>query len=208
MTASSVFSAPRAIAVLTGIALACAVVVSATYQFTDDRIAANHDAFLAQQFSPVLNLANVDRITINNPIEFPPDPQTPGGATVSVYAAISNDRVAALVFRTRVIGYSGPIELLVGIAPNLSVSGVRVISHNETPGLGDKIERRKSDWVEDFKNQTLSGDNGIWALRRAGGIFDEFTGASVTPRAVVRGVKETLQFASPRYQDLVTQFEQ
>ncbi|RUO79559.1 electron transport complex subunit RsxG [Pseudidiomarina taiwanensis] len=87
-------------------------------------------------------------------------------------------------------GYSGAIELLVAVAVTGEVLGVRTISHNETPGLGDKIELRKSDWVRSFEGlQVNSEDDPRWAVKRDGGIFDQFTGATITPRAVVQAVK-------------------
>ena len=92
-------------------------------------------------------------------------------------------------------GYSGRIDLLVGIRANGEVAGVRVVSHRETPGLGDKVELAKSDWILEFNGTSLTmpaPEN--WAVRKDGGAFDQFVGATITPRAVVQAVYRALQY--------------
>lgn len=92
-------------------------------------------------------------------------------------------------------GYSGDIHLLVGINRDDTIAGVRVLSHKETPGLGDKIEPSKSAWLEGFVGKTLNGprDNS-WAVEKDGGQFDQFTGATITPRAVVNATGRAIQY--------------
>lgn len=102
--------------------------------------------------------------------------------------------VLALLLPLRIPdGYSGDIHLLLGIEADGRVAGVRVVEHRETPGLGDAIERRKSDWIENFRGRSL-GDPPLegWTVRRDGGEFDAFTGATITPRAVARGIGRAL----------------
>ncbi len=90
-------------------------------------------------------------------------------------------------------GYTGNIDLLVGIRPDSSLAGVRVLAHQETPGLGDKIETKKSDWLLDFNGESLDGaDDPTWAVQKDGGRFDQFTGATITPRAVVNASKRAI----------------
>ena len=92
-------------------------------------------------------------------------------------------------------GYSGRIDLLVGIRANGEIAGVRVTSHRETPGLGDKVELAKSDWILEFNGTSLTmpaPEN--WAVRKDGGAFDQFVGATITPRAVVQAVYRALQY--------------
>lgn len=92
-------------------------------------------------------------------------------------------------------GYAGSIELIVGIELGGEISGVQVLSHQETPGLGDKIEKRKSDWVDSFVGKLIEDEKDpAWAVQKDGGQFDQFTGATITPRAVVGAVKNTLIF--------------
>ncbi len=92
-------------------------------------------------------------------------------------------------------GYNGRIRLLVGIGFDGRVSGVRVTGHNETPGLGDAVEAEKSDWILGFKGRSLTDPPPErWAVRKDGGDFDQFTGATITPRAVVRAVRQALAY--------------
>lgn len=92
-------------------------------------------------------------------------------------------------------GYSGDVHILVGLTPDGDVLGVRVTSHKETPGLGDKVEMKKSDWVLDFNGRSLDnpGLEG-WTVAKNGGVFDQFTGATITPRAVTGAVRNTLLY--------------
>jgi len=103
--------------------------------------------------------------------------------------------IAALIQTSTFKGYSGEIKLLVGIYKNGEIAGVRVNSHTETPGLGDKIQTNKSDWILSFdgKEYQQSADS-RWDVKKNGGNFDAFTGATITPRAVVNAVKDSLIF--------------
>lgn len=103
--------------------------------------------------------------------------------------------VAVLLPVTARNGYSGDIHLLVGINTDGSIAGVRVVSHRETPGLGDKIELKKSQWLLSFNGKQLTENNQqAWQVKKDGGEFDEFTGATITPRAVVQAVKQALEY--------------
>lgn len=92
-------------------------------------------------------------------------------------------------------GYTMEIRLLVGIHADGSIAGVRITEHRETPGLGDKIDLKKSPWVLDFNGKSLSNPAAErWAVKKDGGDFDQFTGATITPRAVVQAVKHAQLF--------------
>ncbi|EEI49098.1 electron transport complex protein RnfG [Proteus mirabilis ATCC 29906] len=110
-----------------------------------------------------------------------------------LYVARFNGKpVAAALESTAPDGYSGAIELLVGADFSGKVLGVRVTTHNETPGLGDKIETRISDWIYSLSNKFItSAHDSHWAVKKDGGDFDQFTGATITPRAVVNASKRT-----------------
>ncbi|KHN56219.1 electron transport complex subunit RsxG [Pectobacterium fontis] len=100
--------------------------------------------------------------------------------------------VAAALESTAPDGYSGAIRLLVGADFHGKVLGVRVTEHHETPGLGDKIEVRISDWITRFSGQTVQDERDArWAVKKEGGMFDQFTGATITPRAVINSVKRS-----------------
>lgn len=114
-----------------------------------------------------------------------------------MYIARQDDRpVAAILEATAPDGYSGAIQLLVGVDFSGTVLGTRVTEHHETPGLGDKIELRLSDWITHFSGKTIAaGNDAHWAVKKDGGDFDQFTGATITPRAVVNAVKRAGLYA-------------
>lgn len=117
-----------------------------------------------------------------------------GAQVTRVYRARRQGAVSAMAYRMVAQGYSGDIVLLLGVAPDGSILGVRVLSHAETPGLGDRIEVQKSDWILGFSG--LSLDNPAtagWAVKKDGGVFDSFSGATITPRAVVAGIRRGLE---------------
>jgi len=92
-------------------------------------------------------------------------------------------------------GYSGAIKLIVGVNVDGSIAGVRVLAHNETPALGDKVDTRKSDWVLSFDGKSIGKPPlESWAVKKDGGEFDQFTGATITPRAVVKKVRDVLEY--------------
>lgn len=119
---------------------------------------------------------------------------------IKIYSAqLEGTEVAKVYAVTSPDGYSGAISLLVGVNADQRLRGVRVTSHKETPGLGDKVETNKSDWVLQFSGKSLNNPQiDQWKVQKDGGLFDEFTGATITPRAVVNAVRETLKFATKK----------
>ncbi|MEQ8801435.1 electron transport complex subunit RsxG [Haliea sp.] len=110
-------------------------------------------------------------------------------------ARLEGQPVAVIVPVLARDGYSGDIELIVGVNADGSIAGVRVLSHRETPGLGDKVDLKKSDWILDFDGHSLGNPPPAgWAVRKDGGVFDQFTGATITPRAVVAAILRVLQY--------------
>lgn len=114
---------------------------------------------------------------------------------VTVYRGRRAGKVEALVYKVTGPGYAGPIECMMGVDRSGHITGVRVIKHKETPGLGDKIEAAKGHWIYDFEGKYL-GDPPLekWAVKKDGGVFDQFAGATITPRGVVKAVKGGLDF--------------
>tara|TARA_A100001391_G_scaffold193181_1_gene168090 strand:- start:217 stop:855 length:639 start_codon:yes stop_codon:yes gene_type:complete len=117
-------------------------------------------------------------------------------APAEAYRARQGDRVSAVILPVVAPdGYSGRIDLLVGIRADGSIAGVRSVSHRETPGLGDKIDAGKSQWILSFNGKSLSMPiPDQWAVKKDGGQFDQFTGATITPRAVVKAVYQALNY--------------
>lgn len=139
---------------------------------------------------------NHDNSLLDDRFTFRDEQHFPKGQTVTAYRArIRGEPVAVVLKFTAVNGYSGDIHLLTGINADGSLRGVRVTGHRETPGLGDGIELAKSDWILGFDGRSLGNPSrDAWAVRRDGGDFDQFTGATITPRAIVHAVRLALEF--------------
>lgn len=130
-----------------------------------------------------------------------------GPRPVPAWVATREGQPAAVILQaTAPDGYSGAIHLLIGIQADGRLTGVRVIGHKETPGLGDKIEVAKDAWIRGFDGKSLGRpeDSG-WAVKKDGGQFDQFAGATITPRAVVKAVHQALQYFDAHRDDLFAQ---
>lgn len=184
-------------ALLLGLVALMAVALLATIQaLTRDRIAtAERDAELAA-LAEVLPAQTYDNDPLADAITVVAPAWLGGDGARTVWRGRFGGAPSQLVLQTRAPrGYSGPIDLLVGTDARAVVAGVRVTRHSETPGLGDGIESRRSDWIEGFAGRSLSDPEPAgWRVRRDGGEFDQFTGATITPRAVVTAVASTLAF--------------
>jgi electron transport complex protein RnfG len=125
--------------------------------------------------------------------------QTPDGEVI-VYRALEGLTVSGVAFETVGQGYGGAIRVLLGVDKDGRILGARVLAHTETPGLGDKIEVDRDDWILDFDGKSLGEPPPErWAVKKDGGDFDQFSGATITPRAVVKSVKQGLElFAAHR----------
>ena len=113
------------------------------------------------------------------------------------YRVRQGERVIGVILpATARDGYSGDIRALVGVRSDGSIAGVRVVAHKETPGLGDKVDLRKSRWILGFNDRSLQNPAiSDWTVSKDGGAFDQFTGATVTPRAVVVATRRALEYA-------------
>ena len=183
-------------ATLAFIAAVCTALVAATYQVTADRIAANEKALLEQSLQPAIAGLFFEGGVSESRLDLEPPHDLPGSDVAIIYRLYSGDEpVAALFAVTAPDGFSGPIRVLVGVAADGEVTGVRILQHRETPGYGDSIESTRSDWVYQFEGRAL-GDPviGQWHLRVDGGDFDQLTGASITPRAVLKAIREVLVY--------------
>ncbi len=100
-------------------------------------------------------------------------------------------------------GYSGNINIMVGVDPSGTVAGIEILSHNETPGLGDKIEQ--PEFKEMFAGKNL--DNVDWRVKKDGGEFDQITGATISPRAVVGAVHKGLEFFRDHRAEILTDIQ-
>ncbi len=141
-----------------------------------------------------------DVITVTAPVSL-------GGSDQTIHRAYLNGEPSALVMQAQTLdGYAGRIDLLVSVKASGEVLGVRVTYHRETPGLGDAIELRISDWVRSFTGKSLNNPEPPgWRVQRDGGQFDQFTAATITPRAVVDAVREALLYFEQNKQRLFSQ---
>jgi len=183
-------------ATLAAIAAICTALVAATYQLTEDRIAANEKALLEQSLQPALGGISFDGSVSESRIVLQPPHQLPGNDPAIIYRVYAEEQpVAALFAVTARDGFSGPIRILVGVKFDGKISGVRILQHRETPGLGDKIEPARSDWVFQFDGRAIGDPVTLqWAIKVDGGDFDQLTGASVTPRAIIKAIRDTLLY--------------
>jgi electron transport complex protein RnfG len=171
--------------------LASAILVLGDVETRDD-IAMRQAEDLKASLSQVLPDEIHDNDLLSDVITLPTgkDDKEP----IKVYRAHLDGRISAVAYEVSAIGYAGPVTSIMGVDADGNVLGVRVISHAETPGLGDKIEISRSNWITSFNQHSLKNTTPAqWHVKKDGGEFDQFTGATITPRAVVKSVYEGLQ---------------
>jgi len=184
--------------------------VAFTFDNTHERIAANEREALLRNLHVLVPPERHDNDIFTDTIEVT-DPDLLGTPRpVTVYRARKDGRpVAAILAPVAPDGYSGEIRLLVAIEADGRLAGVRVAGHRETPGLGDAIEAARSDWILGFEGRSLGDpDEKGWAVKKDGGVFDQFTGATITPRAVVKAVKKALVYFDRNRQTLFAEAPQ
>ena len=177
------------------IAVGGVTLLAAIKLLTEERIAEQERLAALQQLEQVLPGGRYDNDLLSDRVSIPEKAARNEEALLVYRARRDGEPVAAVLRIVAPDGYNGDIVLLVGIYTDGSISGVRVLSHRETPGLGDPIEIRRSDWIRSFTGRSL-GDPPAerWAVKRDGGDFDQFTGATITPRAVTGAVRRALEY--------------
>jgi electron transport complex protein RnfG len=170
--------------------------VAYTYDNTREQIAANERATLLRKLHRLVAPEQHDNVLLEDTVSVRDETLLGSTEPVMVYRARKNGEPVALVIAAIAPdGYSGSIKLLVGINVDGSLSGVRVVAHRETPGLGDAIDEARSDWIRIFDGKSLHApDVSRWAVRKDGGEFDQLTGATITPRAVVKAARNALLY--------------
>lgn len=163
---------------------------------TEERIAANEQATLIQRLNEIVPPESYNNAPQTDTVQVIAPSELGTSQPVTVYLFRRDGQPAAAVLTVIAPdGYSGNIKLLVGIYHDGRIAGVRTVSHKETPGLGDKIETSRSDWILDFTGRSLGNPSPKdWRVKPDGGTFDSFTGATITPRAVVRAVYRSLLY--------------
>jgi len=180
--------------------------VTVTHALTVERIVANERAATLRKVAAIIPSEHMDNDPLQDRIEVSA-PDLLGGPTSRVYRIRKGGEPLAVVLDPVIPnGYMGSIKLLISVLVDGTLGGVRVLAHKETPGLGDKIDLAKSDWILGFTGKSLKNPpEAQWKVKRDGGVFDQFAGATVTPRSIVRAVKDTLRFVEQRGASLYDQ---
>lgn len=175
-------------------ALVGTLLVSTTDLVTHERIVENERAALLRTLNTLLPGEAYDNDLASDRIEVMSRELLGTGKPLPVYRARKGGRpVAVILTALAPDGYGGAIRLLVAVRHDGTLYGVRVLQHHETPGLGDAIEADRSDWIHEFDGRSLHDPDELgWNVVKDGGIFDQFTGATISPRAVVKAVHHAL----------------
>ena len=185
-------------------AIAGTAMVAFTHDRTRDRIAANEREVLMRKLNVLIPQDDYDNNLFEDTLKVRDAKLLGTDEAVTVYRARREGKPVALVMApVAPDGYSGTIKLLVGIGYDGILTGVRVSAHHETPGLGDAIDEERSDWIFGFDGKSLGNPPlDRWRVKRDGGAFDQLTGATITPRAIVKAVKKSLLYYREHRADL------
>ena len=182
--------------ILTGFAMVGTGLVAVTYTSTRDIIAEAQRTALEAGLNQLVPADRYDNRVVEDRIEVVAPEWLGTDQPVTVYRARKDGQPVAL-FATPYApdGYSGPIQLLIGVYADGTLAGARVLAHKETPGLGDGIEEKRSPWILAFSGRSLENpQRERWKVKKDGGAFDQFTGATITPRAVVKATRKFLEY--------------
>jgi len=186
-------------------------IIAGTYLGTQDRIAEERRKAEEKALLEIVPANRHDNSLLDDTLAVGPEA---AGLSLrgdkSIHIARRDGAVVAVILpATAPDGYSGDIDLIVGINRDGSVAGVRALAHRETPGLGDKVDLKKSDWILDFDGKSLDDpEPERWAVKKDKGVFDQFTGATITPRAVTAAVKRSLEYFASHRDELLGEKEE
>jgi electron transport complex protein RnfG len=167
---------------------------------TKDVIEQRHKEDLLDSLAQVVPQERYNNDLLSHPLEIVDD----NGNAVTIYRGTVGADVNALAYEISGQGYAGEIRLIMGLDAEGKVLGVRVLSHAETPGLGDKIEVAKNPWILGFNGLSLGNPpEAEWGVKKDGGRFDQFSGATITPRGVVKAIKQGLTFFQTHRSELL-----
>jgi len=176
---------------LGGFSTLAAALLMLGYNSTHEPIAQREAEDMLESLSQVLPDAIHDNNLLDNAIIVTGE----DGQPLTIYRALKGQHITGFAYRETAQGYAGSIQLMLGVKPDGELIGVRVLAHAETPGLGDKIETGKSDWILGFSGRSLTNTSeSEWHVKKDGGRFDQFSGATITPRGVVKAVHQGLVF--------------
>jgi len=178
-------------------AVAGTSMVSITESQTHDRIIENERKALLRILFELIEPSRFNNKLTDDIITLPASPLLGNTEPQVAYRARKDNKNVAIIFNTQSNnGYNGAINLLVAVNIDGTIAGVRAVKHNETPGLGDLIDIKKSNWITQFNFKSLLNPNSdkLWSVKKDVGVFDQMTGATITPRALVTAVHDTLKY--------------
>ena len=192
---------------LLSFALLGTAILAFIYAQTHQRIEQSVEAEKLKLISQIVPQALFDNDIIKDTREITPDALLGLDDNSTIYRARLQSKPSVVVIEaTAPDGYSGKIALLIAIRDNGELAGVRVVSHKETPGLGDYIDIARSKWIMQFDGKSLAQYNDLdWQVKKDGGKFDYMAGATITPRAVVKAVHKAQQYFAQHHDALFTQ---
>lgn len=170
--------------------------IALTQVSTKDKILANEREARAKALYEIVPRESIDNNLLEDTYTVNAPTLTASEEPVDAFLARRDGKVVTVILPVVAPdGYTGKIKMIVGINADESIAGVRVLAHKETPGLGDKVELKKSEWVLNFNGQHYEGDEDpSWAVKKDGGRFDQFTGATITPRAIVNATGRAIHY--------------
>lgn len=204
-----IFSSMTKNSLLLGVfALATTALLAFTAEFTKERITKAEREAQQKALFEIVPRARHDNDMLSEIIKVPEDTWAglglKSGGEIHV-ARHLDETIAVIIPAVAPDGYSGDIRMIVGINADGTIAGVRILDHHETPGLGDKIDLKKTPWVLSFNNKSLQRPAlSQWNVKKDGGNFDQFAGATITPRAVVNQVRRVLEFVDAHHDELFT----
>lgn len=168
---------------------------------TKETILMRHQEDLQSSLAEVIPAEYYSNSLVEKPLQL----VAADGKSITVYRGIKNQQVRALAWEVNGQGYAGEMRFIMAVDDTGKILGVRVLSHAETPGLGDKMEVEKSDWILEFNGLSLGKPpEQQWKVKKDGGQFDSFTGATITPRGIVKAVVAGLKFYRKNQNELST----
>lgn len=183
-------------------ALLTAGILATTYEGTKETIALAERKAAEKALLEIIPSDRIDNDLLLDTIAIPESSWAQLGLSGGgdIHIARKKQKIIAVIIPTVAPdGYSGDIKMIAGINSDGKIAGVRVLTHTETPGLGDKVDLKKSNWIKSFDNTSLLKPAiNQWKVKKDGGAFDQFTGATITPRAVVQQIRKVLEFVERR----------
>jgi electron transport complex protein RnfG len=194
-------------ATLTAFALVGTALLSYIFAITRAPIEASEAEAKLALFKQIMPQENFDNDILKHVVQVAPSPLLGNRAATQANIAMLNNQVAGVILEAVAHdGYSGDIKLLIAYRADGAISGVRVLTHKETPGLGDYIDIAHGDWIKAFDNESLAKTPAQqWQVKKDGGKFDYMAGATITPRAVVKAVLKATQYFEENKQSLLAE---